>query len=174
MPAWTYRPTLYVKSTFEDARVTALLQAKGSPAEVIVVSTPEQEIALAEINTDQIYPLLIDRDLVVYGVALDEYVHERWPGPQLIPHEPINRAQARMLTEWIKQWYTKPQAERHSHLNSVEAVFKNGNKFFFGDQFTIVDIALLPLLSDGEYDPSSVSFANYIERLSSDQLRAAA
>jgi len=174
MPAWTYRPTLYVKSTLEDARLRALLEVKGAPAEVIEVTTPAQEIALAELNTERVYPVLIDRELVVYGSALDEYINERWPGPSLVPQEPIHRAQARMLVEWVKQWYRLPQHQQHAHLRSVEEVFQRGNKFFFGEQVTIVDVALAPLLASDDYEPTTTSFADYMARLSPASLRMAA
>ena len=170
----TPRPTLYVKSTLEGARVRNLLVAKGLPAEVVEITCPEQEDALAEINAEGVYPVLVDRELVVYGPALDEYVHERWPGPQLMPQEPIARAQARMLALWVKGWYGRSRQEQLAHLRGVEAVFQPGNKYFFGDQPTVVDIALAPLLTSGDFEPATTIFARYISRLTPDAIRLAA
>lgn len=166
MPTWTARPTLYVKRTLEDERVRALLHEKGDPIEVIFVDEPEQEIALADVNVDQTYPVLVERTLVAYGTALDEYIHERWLGPQLLPHEPFRRAQARMLEGMIKRWYSLPSFELCDRIAEVEKVYEPSHLYFFGEQYTIVDVALLPLFKLDVYDPHTAAFADYMDRVS--------
>lgn len=165
MPIRAIRPTLYVKRTLEDERVRALLFEKDSSIRVEVVDDPEQEASLAEINTENVYPILIDRNLAIYGRPLDEFIHERWPCPQLLPDEPKQRAYARMLEQWICSWYSKPPAERLASLREVEHSFRRDHRYFFGHQLSIVDVALRPLLRVDDYDPATPHFADYIDRL---------
>lgn len=159
------RPALYVKATREDTRLRALFAEKGNPVDITVISSPEQEIALSEVNVDNVYPVLVDRHLILYGSALDEYVHERWPGPQLLPTDPTHRAYARMLEGYIRRWYSLPEPEVTKYLTGVEKLYDAKNTYFLGRLITVVDIALLPLVCNDAYDPETVAFADYIDRL---------
>lgn len=174
MSVLTSKPTLYATDTLESKRVRAMLGEKGKPIEVVRV-TDEIKEALDEINAEGVYPLLVDRGLVAYGHALEEFIHERWPGPQLLPLDPLQRAQARMLAELIRSWYGLDGFAKMKHLREVESAFEPTHRFFFGPQVSVVDIALIPLLHDFPFRPLSQHFAQYIERLQSlDAYREAA
>lgn len=175
MGIWTAKPTLYTKPGLESERVRALLAEKGSPVEVVEVTTAAQEEALSEVNVDGVFPILIDKGLVAYGHALDEYIHERWPGPQLIPTTPMQRAHARMLAGWIKEWYGLNSSEQNDRLLEVEHSYDASNRWFLGTTLSIVDIALMPLLFRRTYAPVTLGFSQYIERLmGQDAFKAAA
>ncbi len=158
------RPTLYVSESLESQRVTALFAEKGSPVPVVYLDH-EVEKLLNAADVGGRYPVLVDRGLVVFGSPLDEYIHERWPGPQLLPIDPIHRAQARMLENWVREWYDADGFAKTKHLREVESVFDANNKFFFGPQVSVVDVALIPLLRSFPYKPLSPAFGRYIERL---------
>lgn len=165
MPTWTSRPTLYVKQSLEDQRLRALLAEKGDPIEIVEVNSAQHELNLLDVNVDRVYPVLIERTLVAYGTPLDEYIHERWPGPQLLPLDPYRRAQARMLEGMIKKWYGLQSFELCDRIADVEKVFDPTHNYFFGSQFSIVDVALLPLFKLDVYDPATAAFSDYMDRV---------
>ena len=43
-------------------------------------------------------PVLVERDLILYeSNIINEYIDERFPHPQLMPADPVQRARARLL-----------------------------------------------------------------------------
>ena len=108
-------------------------------------------------------PILIERDLTLYqSNIINEYIDERFPHPQLMPADPIQRARARLFiytferelfsfvrvlerreeTEIRKKVARDQIREQLVQLSPVLAK----NKFLMGDDFTMLDITLAPLL----------------------------
>ena len=157
------RPMLYCRQTLEDQRIRALIETKDPSVKIVEVNA-DLESQLSEINPDHVYPVLTDRRLIIFGHALDEFIHERWPAPQLLPIEPKRRAVARMLTEWVRGWYDLPLDQQLSHLYEFEMNY-TGARFYFGHDISAIDFAARPLLAAWDYDPVTARFADYMDRL---------
>lgn len=107
-------------------------------------------------------PILIERDLILYeSNIINEYIDERFPHPQLMPADPIMRARVRLfLYNFEKELFSNiPLLEnRNDDKSTIEArnIVKNSltqlapillkNKFMLGDDFSMLDIAIAPLL----------------------------
>ncbi|MEY3943046.1 MAG: hypothetical protein RLZZ133_736 [Pseudomonadota bacterium] len=106
-------------------------------------------------------PILVERDLILYeSNIINEYIDERFPHPQLMPADPVQRARARLLllnferelfvnVEPLEKQDTKRMdkarvvvRDRLSQLAPVVAK----SKFMLGEDFSMIDVALAPLL----------------------------
>jgi RNA polymerase-associated protein len=115
---------------------------------------------IAIINPYNRVPVLVDRDLVLYeSNIINEYIDERFPHPQLMPPDPQTRAKARQLLFTMEH-------ELFSHIDAVEKSLKsadkarghirdrlielapmfNKQKFLLGEDFSMLDVAIAPLL----------------------------
>ena len=75
-------------------------------------------------------PVLNERDLILYEAnVIDEYIDERFPHPQLMPPDPITRAR-KSISAQLQQF--------SGHLAK--------NKYFLGEDFSMLDICIAPLL----------------------------
>ncbi len=141
-------------------RCRIVLFEKGMDFEVIDVDLYNKPEDIAVINPYNRVPVLVDRDLVLYeSNIINEYIDERFPHPQLMPPDPIMRARARQLLHTFEH-------ELFAHLEALEAnqkgVDKNRGhvrdqltqlapiftkqKFMLGDEFSMLDVAIAPLL----------------------------
>ena len=141
-------------------RCRIVLFEKGMDFEVIDVDLYNKPEDIAVINPYNRVPVLVDRDLVLYeSNIINEYIDERFPHPQLMPPDPIMRARARQLLHTFEH-------ELSAHLEALEAnqkgVDKNRGhvrdqltqlapiftkqKFMLGDEFSMLDVAIAPLL----------------------------
>ena len=116
---------------------------------------------LAELNPYNQVPVMVDRDLVLYeSLIINEYLDERLPHPPLMPVDPVNRAKARlMLFRFDRDWYslfpviegsdkkaaTKARNIIRDGLTVISPVFKHQD-FFLGDELSLVDCSLAPVL----------------------------
>lgn len=108
-------------------------------------------------------PILVERDLVLYeSNIINEYIDERFPHPQLMPPDPVERARTRLLLfnferEIFKHVHTlenrnSPDEARISARETIRdrltslAPLVAKKKYLNGDDFTMLDIALAPLL----------------------------
>ncbi len=103
-------------------------------------------------------PTLMDRDLVLFdsNVIID-YFDERFPHPPLMPVDPVARAKTRLMLHRIdKDWYSlwqaliagKPAKARKTvqeDLTVLAPIFEE-SEFFMGDEFSLLDCSLAPLL----------------------------
>ncbi len=106
-------------------------------------------------------PILVERDLILYeSNIINEYIDERFPHPQLMPADPVQRARARLLllnferelfinVEPLEKQDPKRMdkarmvvRDRLSQLAPVVAK----SKFMLGEDFSMIDVALAPLL----------------------------
>lgn len=112
-------------------------------------------------------PILVERDLVLYeSNIINEYIDERFPHPQLMPADPLMRARARlMLFNFEKELFIHvhtlekekgtdsaskalQQAARaaiRDRLTTLAPLFLK-NKYMLGEEFSMLDVAIAPLL----------------------------
>lgn len=108
-------------------------------------------------------PVLNERDLILYEAnVIDEYIDERFPHPQLMPPDPITRARTRMFIYGFERELYQPVRVLENHAASEEAreaarksisaqlqQFSGHlakNKYFLGEDFSMLDICIAPLL----------------------------
>lgn len=120
---------------------------------------------LAKLTSHTQTPILVDRDLALYEPnIINEYIDERFPHPQLVPGDPVERARVRLfLLNFEKELFvhakvmerkkTKESAAEQelsriqirSRLTALVPLFRT-NSFILGNQFSMLDVALAPLL----------------------------
>ncbi|HTP62224.1 MAG TPA: glutathione binding-like protein, partial [Burkholderiales bacterium] len=116
---------------------------------------------IAVMNPYNRLPVLVERDLILYeSNIINEYIDERFPHPQLMPADPVMRARARlMLFNMEKELFDhvdalesgkekqvdKARTQVHDQLVQLSAIFTK-NKHMLGDDFTMLDVAIAPLL----------------------------
>jgi RNA polymerase-associated protein len=122
------------------------------------------EIAL--MNPYNEVPILVERELILYeSHIINEYIDERFPHPQLMPGDPVARARVRLfLFNFEKELFThvnslegrggvkpndkqleKARSQIRDRLTQLAPIFQK-NKFMLGDDFSMLDVAIAPLL----------------------------
>jgi len=147
MKWWTAEPVVYTKDDYEGHRIRFLICEKRARCATRVIdkhNLPPDFLLAA--NPSEIYPVLVDKNLLCHGAALEEMIHERYPAPTLLPSDPIRRAQLRMLANQVRTWYSLSLTDLAQKLHEVVAAYDGTTEYFIGDEITIVDIALGPLL----------------------------
>jgi RNA polymerase-associated protein len=130
-------------------------------------------------------PVLVERDLILYEAnIINEYIDERFPHPQLMPADPVWRARARLMlfnfeVELFSQIDTlengnakqqeKSRAQVADRLTEIAPVFTK-QKYMLGDEFSMLDVAISPLLWRLDYYGISLGkqaapLMKYAERL---------
>lgn len=169
-------------------RCRIVLYEKGMDFEVIDVDLMNRSEDVALINPYNKVPVLVERDLILYEAnIINEYIDERFPHPQLMPPDPVMRGRARLLLHRFEQ-------ELYSQVDIVEQGGKNADKaraairdnltqlaqiltkqkFMLGDDFSMLDVAIAPLLWRLEHygiqlGKEAVPLMKYAERLFSRQ-----
>jgi len=169
-------------------RCRIVLYEKGMDFQVIDVDLFNKPEDIAVINPYNRVPVLVDRDLVLYEAnIINEYIDERFPHPQLMPPDPQTRAKARQLLYTMehelfshiepleKNLKSADKARMHvrDRLTELSPVF-NKQKFMLGDDFSMLDVAIAPLLWRlGHYGIElpkvAAPLAKYAERIFSRQ-----
>ncbi len=141
-------------------RCRIVLYEKGMDFEIIDVDLYNKPEDIAVINPYNRVPVLVDRDLVLYEAnIINEYIDERFPHPQLMPPDPIMRARARQLLHTFEQelfthldaleaaqkGVDQVRAHVRDHLTQLAPVFTK-QKYMLGDEFSMLDVAIAPLL----------------------------
>jgi RNA polymerase-associated protein len=107
-------------------------------------------------------PILVERDLVLYeSNIINEYIDERFPHPQLMPADPVMRARTRLfLFNFERELFVHVQVlENSNNQKAIEkarstirdrltqlAPIMLKNKYMLGEDFSMLDVALAPLL----------------------------
>jgi RNA polymerase-associated protein len=107
-------------------------------------------------------PILVERDLVLYeSNIINEYIDERFPHPQLMPADPVMRARARLfLFNFERELFIHVQTIENSNkqpaIDKAKIVIRDRltqlapillkNKYMLGDDFSMLDVAIAPLL----------------------------
>jgi RNA polymerase-associated protein len=116
---------------------------------------------IAVMNPYNRLPVLVERDLILYEAnIINEYIDERFPHPQLMPADPVMRARARLFlfnfevelfanVDALENGNPKQQEKARAHvadrLTELAPVF-NKQKYMLGDEFSMLDVAISPLL----------------------------
>ena len=148
-------------------RCRFVLFEKGMDFEIRDVDLYNKPEDIGVMNPYGQVPILVERDLILYeSNIINEYIDERFPHPQLMPGDPVDRARVRLfLLNFEKELFThvsvleasnrsgkaadksveKARAHIRDRLTQMAPVFLK-NKFILGENFSMLDVALAPLL----------------------------
>jgi len=172
-------------------RCRIVLFEKGMDFTIVDVDVHNKPEDLSVMNPYNEVPVLVERELVLYeSNIINEYIDERFPHPQLMPADPIMRGRARlMLFNFERELFchvrvledssnTKRELEKarstvRDNLGQLAPVFTK-QKFMLGEEFSMLDVAIAPLLWRLEHYGVEVSkpmapILKYAERLFSRQ-----
>lgn len=140
-----------------------VLYEKGCDFEINDTDMYRKPTEISAMNPYGEVPILVERDLILYDTAvINEYIDERFPHPQLMPADPMARARARLFLKVFER-------ELFVHIRTIEdrsqsaekqmnarlairdqltmiASRLNKSKFLMGDDFSMLDAVLAPLL----------------------------
>ena len=170
-------------------RCRIVLFEKGMDFEVIDVDLMNKSEDVAAINPYGKVPVLVERDLVLYEAnIINEYIDERFPHPQLMPPDPVMRGRARLfLHRFEQEIYSQVEVIERGLAKSADkarAVIRDNltqlsqilasQKFLLGDEFSMLDVAIAPLLWRFDYygiqmGKDAAPLMKYAERLFSRQ-----
>jgi len=170
-------------------RCRIVLFEKGMDFEVIDVDLMNKSEDVATINPYNKVPVLVERDLVLYEAnIINEYIDERFPHPQLMPPDPVMRGRARLfLHRFEQELYSQVDLIEHGVAKSSDkaratirdnltqfAQILTKQKFLLGDEFSMLDVAIAPLLWRLDYygiqmGKEAAPLMKYAERLFSRQ-----
>lgn len=170
-------------------RCRFVLYEKGMDFQVIDVDLYNKPEDIAVMNPYNRVPVLAERDLVLYeSNIINEYIDERFPHPQLMPGDPVDRARVRLfLLNFEKELFVhvstleernvkgnekaieKARAHIRDRLTQLAPVFLK-NKYMLGENFSMLDVAIAPLLWRLDYYGIEVSknaapLLKYAERI---------
>ncbi|SFQ00008.1 RNA polymerase-associated protein [Nitrosomonas cryotolerans] len=142
-------------------RCRIVLHEKDMDFHIIDVDPNSKSEDLAVISPYGRAPVLVERDLVLYeSNIINEYIDDRFPHPQLMPADPVMRARARLLLYRFEQELfchidaiegsdqkiaDKARAAVCDNLTVIAPVFEK-QKYMLGDEFSMLDVAIAPLL----------------------------
>ena len=145
-------------------RCRFVLFEKGMDFEIRDIDLYNKPEDISVMNPYGQVPILVERDLILYeSNIINEYIDERFPHPQLMPADPIMRARTRLfLYNFEKELFVhvsalenrgqadaKAQEAARQHIRdrlSQLAPLLLKNKFMLGEEFSMLDVAVAPLL----------------------------
>jgi RNA polymerase-associated protein len=170
-------------------RCGIVLYEKQMDFQVIDVDLFNKPEDIAVINPYNRVPVLVDRDLVLYeSNIINEYIDERFPHPQLMPGDPVDRARVRLfLLNFEKELFVhvttlesraakgnekaleKARSHIRDRLTQLAPVFLK-NKYMLGENFSMLDVAIAPLLWRLDYygidlSKNAAPLLKYAERI---------
>jgi len=131
-------------------------------------------------------PILVERDLILYeSNIINEYIDERFPHPQLMPADPVARARTRLfLFNFERELFIHVQTLENSNnpklIERAKPAIRDRlvqlapvllkNKYMLGDDFSMLDVAIAPLLWRLDHygidvPKSAVPLMKYAERI---------
>lgn len=156
--------TLYSGTTCPfSQRSRIVLYEKGMDFQIIDVDVFNLPEDIALMNPYNRLPVLVERELILHeSNIINEYIDERFPHPQLMPSEPVMRSRARLFlfrfetelfthvsvlenTASNKAALDKARVAIRDNLLQIVPVFAK-QKFMLGEEFTMLDVAIAPLL----------------------------
>ncbi len=170
-------------------RCRFVLFEKGMDFEIRDVDIYHKPENISSINPYGQVPILIERDLILYeSNIINEYIDERFPHPQLMPSDPVMRARTRLfLHNFERELFSlvfvlerknikvtenalsETRQKIRDRLIQLSSIFTK-NKFMLGDEFSILDVAISPLLWRLDYycielPKNSAPLKKYAERI---------
>ncbi|MDC9714573.1 MAG: glutathione S-transferase N-terminal domain-containing protein [Gammaproteobacteria bacterium] len=148
----------------ESHAVRFIMAEKNIEREVVNLEVDQMPEEILELNPCQTLPTLFDRGIVLYDLSvIMEYLDERFPFPPLLPVDPIEKSEKRLLIfrftradgNWFKLVNTIETGEK-KEANEARKILKSQliglvplfeyKSFFKSDDMTIVDACLAALL----------------------------
>lgn len=142
-------------------RCRFVLFEKGMDFEIRDVDLFNKPEEITLMNPYGQVPILVERDLILYeSNIINEYIDERFPHPQLMPGDPVDRARVRLfLLNFEKELFVhvlaleghdekakiKARAHIRDRLTQLAPNFLK-NKYMLGENFSMLDVAIAPLL----------------------------
>ena len=171
-------------------RCRFVLFEKGMDFEIRDVDLYNKPEEIAVMNPYGQVPILVERDLILYeSNIINEYIDERFPHPQLMPGDPMERARVRLfLQNFEKELFAhvttleerntkagdaatldKARAHIRDRLTQMAPLFLK-NKFILGENFSMLDVAIAPLLWRLDYygielSKNAAPLLKYAERI---------
>ncbi|SFN88261.1 RNA polymerase-associated protein [Formivibrio citricus] len=172
-------------------RCRIVLFEKGMDFEILDVDMHSKPEDLAVMNPYNEVPVLVERDLTLYeSNIINEYIDERFPHPQLMPADPVMRARTRLMlfnferelfihvktledASSSKKDLEKARATIRDSLTQIAPIFAK-QKYMLGEEFSMLDVAIAPLLWRFEHygiesTKAMAPILKYAERLFSRQ-----
>lgn len=155
--------TLYSGTTCPFShRCRIVLFEKGMDFQINDVDVHNKPEDLAVMNPYNEVPVLVERDLILHeSNIINEYIDERFPHPQLMPADPVMRARARLFlfrfeqelfvhVRQLEQSQGGKAGERareaiRDSLTQIAPIFAK-QKFILGEEFSMIDVAIAPLM----------------------------
>jgi RNA polymerase-associated protein len=178
--------TLYSGTTCPfSQRCRIVLYEKGMDFQIVDVDLFNKPEDLAVMNPYNRTPVLVERDLILYeSNIINEYIDDRFPHPQLMPADPVMRARARLflfrfenelfvnieaLEKGNQKAADKARQMVRDSLTQIAPVFTK-QKFMLGDEYSMLDVAIAPLLWRLDYygiqlPKQAAPLLKYAERL---------
>lgn len=158
--------TLYSSVTCHYShRCRFLLQEKEIEANIADVEINRKPPELAQFNPYGEVPVLVDKDLVLYeSSVINEYLNDRFPHPELLPIDIVQKARVRLLTHVFQRDLYDPldilinrRSAESRKKDARESIVRgllqlshgfkeSGYKYLMGQALTLGDVALAPLL----------------------------
>ena len=157
--------TLYsAPQELESHAVRFIMAHKAIEREVFELKFDEMPEEILELNPSQTLPTLFDRGMVLYDLSVIlEYLDERFPFPPLLPVDPIEKAEKRLLIYRFTRaegcWYElvntilngnkkdADTARKTLYGNFIELLPLFSHKpYFKSDTMTLVDACIAPIL----------------------------
>lgn len=145
-------------------RCRLVLFEKGMDFEIRDVDLFNKPEDISVMNPYAQVPILVERDLIIYeSNIINEYIDERFPHPQLMPADPVQRGRVRLfLFNLEKEIFSqvsvlenrssknekaqeKARLVIRDRLTQLAPVFMK-NKYWLGEDFSMLDVAIAPLL----------------------------
>lgn len=176
-------------------RVKVVLEEKKLPYETIPIDLRKKEQKMPkflELNPYGKVPVIVDGETVLYeSCIINEYLEEKYPEPPLMPKDPAQRANIRILIDYslnylnppyqtIRAQMTKDEKERDREvLASAKGEVKNllkrleqamGSQSYLAGDFSLLDAAVIPrflrLEGWGLFPDSSLpGLTNWLKRI---------
>jgi RNA polymerase-associated protein len=145
-------------------RCRFVLFEKGMDFEIRDVDLFNKPEDISVMNPYGQVPILVERDLTLYeSNIINEYIDERFPHPQLMPADPVQRARVRLLLLnlerelFVHVQVLEDRAEKNDKLKDKARVairdrltqfapIFTKNKYMLGEDFSMGDVAVAPLL----------------------------
>ncbi len=168
-------------------RCRFVLFEKGMDFEIKDVDIFNKPEDLAVMNPYNQVPVLVERDLILHeSNIINEYIDERFPHPQLMPGDPVMRGRGRLVLYRMErelfshvQTLENPEASNKEQAKARDALSQGltmlapgfaKSKYVLGEDFSMIDVALAPLLwrldhYDIKLSKTAAPLLKYAERI---------
>lgn len=170
-------------------RCRLVLFEKGMDFEIREIDLFNKPEDISIMNPYGQVPILVERDLILYeSNIINEYIDERFPHPQLMPADPMMRARTRLLLfNFEKELFIHVHTLENLRGKVSDKVMENAkkeisdrlitlvplleqNKYMLGDDFSMLDVAIAPLLWRLDYygielSKTAAPLMKYAERI---------